>query len=454
MAEKKINETENLGGKVNKKRIIFTFLLFITVASAGIFIGRWSGMGAEGEGYEELRIFTEAFSLVRKNYVEEAKPKDLVYGAIKGMISSLDPHSGFLTPEAYKEMQAETKGEFGGIGIQIGIKDGMLTVIAPIEDTPAYNAGIKAGDKIIKINNEYTKEMGLHDAVSKMRGVPKTSVTITILREGWKETRDFSIIRELIKIKSVKSRLLEDDIGYIKINQFQEQTAADLSAALEKLSQEKMNALILDLRNNPGGLLNSAVNVTERFLPSDKLVVYIKGRKGDRTEYLTEKDGTTYDMPMIVLVNEGSASASEIVAGALKDWNRAVILGAKTFGKGSVQSVIPLSDGSGLRLTTAIYYTPKGTSIQATGIVPDIIVKLESKEKGKAHPVIREEDLERHIKNNKDVIQQDIIHEEEQPKEPEEMVPVEVEEKEDTQLQRAIDLLKTWRIFKELPKAS
>jgi carboxyl-terminal processing protease len=448
VAEKKINEKENLGGKVNKKRIIFTFLLFITVASAGIFIGRWSGMGAEGEGYEELRIFTEAFSLVRKNYVEEAKPKDLVYGAIKGMLSSLDPHSGFLNPEAYKEMQAETKGEFG-IGIQIGIKDGMLTVIAPIEDTPAYKAGIKAGDKIIKINNEYTKDMGLHDAVSKMRGMPKTSVTITILREGWKETKDFSIIRELIKIKSVKSRLLEDDIGYIKISQFQEQTAADLSAALEKLSQEKMNALILDLRNNPGGLLNSAVNVAGRFLPPDKLVVYIKGRKGERTEYLTEKDGTTYEILMIVLVNEGSASASEIVAGALKDWNRAVILGAKTFGKGSVQSVIPLSDGSGLRLTTAVYFTPKGTSIQATGIVPDIVVKLESKEKGKAHPVIREEDLERHLRNNKDIIQ-----EEEEPKEPEEMVPVEVEEKEDAQLQRAIDLLKTWRIFKELPKAS
>jgi carboxyl-terminal processing protease len=191
------------------------------------------------------------------------------------------------------------------------------------------------------------------------------------------------------------------------------------------------------------------VNVAGRFLPPDKLVVYIKGRKGERTEYLTEKDGTTYEILMIVLVNEGSASASEIVAGALKDWNRAVILGTKTFGKGSVQSVIPLSDGSGLRLTTAVYFTPKGTSIQATGIVPDIVVKLESKEKGKAHPVIREEDLERHLRNN-----QDIIQEEEEPKEPEEMVPVEVEEKEDAQLQRAIDLLKTWRIFKELPKAS
>ncbi|MFH0933543.1 MAG: S41 family peptidase [Nitrospirota bacterium] len=428
-----------------KRRIILIFTLIFVVASAGVLIGRWSIVGAEGEGYEELKVFTEALSMVKKNYVEDVKTKDLVYGAIKGMLSSLDPHSSFLNPEAYKEMQAETKGEFGGIGIQIGIKEGMLTVIAPIEDTPASRAGIKAGDKIIKINNESTKDMGLHDAVNKMRGVPKTSVTVTILREGWKETKDFTLVRELIKIKSVKSKLLEDGIGYIKMSQFQEQTAADLSTALEKLGQEKMNSLILDLRNNPGGLLNSAVSVTSQFLPPGKLVVYIKGKKGERTEFNTGGDLPNYDMPMIVLVNEGSASASEIVAGALKDWNRAVILGAKTFGKGSVQSVIPLSDGSGLRLTTAIYYTPKGTSIQAAGIGPDIIVKLETKEKAKEHPVIREKDLEGHLENNQG---------KEVPKEPEEMVPIEVEEKEDAQLQRAIDLLKTWKVFKELPKAA
>ncbi len=430
---------------MSKRRIILIVILIFVVASTGVLIGRWSIVGAEGEGYEELKVFTEALSMVKKNYVEDVKAKDLVYGAIRGMLSSLDPHSSFLNPEAYKEMQAETKGEFGGIGIQIGVKEGMLTVIAPIEDTPAYMAGIKAGDKIIKINNESTKDMSLHDAVSKMRGVPKTSVTITILREGWKETKDFTLVRELIKIKSVKSRLLEEGIGYVKISQFQEQTAADLSTAMEKLMQEKMNSLVLDLRNNPGGLLNSAVSVTSDFLPPGKLVVYIKGKKGERTEYNTGDERPNYDMPMIVLVNEGSASASEIVAGALKDWNRAVILGAKTFGKGSVQSVIPLSDGSGLRLTTAIYYTPKGTSIQATGIVPDIVVKLEIKEKGKEHPVIREKDLERHLKNNEG---------EEVPKEPEEMAPIEVEEKEDAQLQRAIDLLKTWKVFKELPKAS
>lgn len=429
---------------MSKKRIIVLLALFFIVASTGMFIGRWS-IGAEGEGYEDLRVFTEALTMVKKNYVEEVKTRDLVYGAIKGMLSSLDPHSSFLNPEAYKEMQAETKGEFGGIGIQIGIKEGALTVIAPIEDTPAYKAGIKAGDKIIKVNNEATRDMSLHDAVTKMRGAPKTSVTITIFREGWKKTKDFTLVREVIKIKSVKSKRLEDQIGYVKINQFQEQTAADLSTIMEKLTQEKINSLILDLRNNPGGLLKSAVSVTSQFLPPNKLVVYIKGRKGNRTEYNTSDKRPNYDVPMIVLVNEGSASASEIVAGALKDWDRAVILGTKTFGKGSVQSVIPLSDGSGLRLTTAIYYTPKGTSIQATGIVPDIIVKLEPKEKGKQHPVIREKDLERHLENNL---------EQEEPKEPEEVAPIEVDEKDDVQLQRAIDLLKTWKIFEKLPKAS
>jgi carboxyl-terminal processing protease len=440
---------DNSGGqKVNKKRIIVLLALIFIVATTGVLVGRWSIVGAEGEGYEDLKVFTEAITVVRKNYVEEAKTKDLVYGAIKGMLSSLDPHSSFLNPESFKEMQAETKGEFGGIGIQIGVKEGMLTVIAPIEDTPAYRAGIKAGDKIVKINSESTREMSLHDAVSKMRGIPKTSVTIAIFREGWKDTKDFTLVREIIKIKSVKSKILEDGIGYVRVNQFQEQTAADLSTALEQLKQANMNSLVLDLRNNPGGLLNSAVSVTSQFLPPNKLVVYIKGKKGDRAEYNTSDERPSYDVPMIVLVNEGSASASEIVAGALKDWNKAVILGAKTFGKGSVQSVIPLSDGSGLRLTTAIYYTPKGTSIQATGIVPDIIVKLEAKEKGKEHPVIpvvREKDLERHLENHEG---------KEEPKEPEEMAPIEVEEKDDTQLQRAIDLLKTWKVFKELPKAS
>jgi carboxyl-terminal processing protease len=441
-------EEEQMIKRIMGKRILVMVVLVFTVASTGILIGRWTlnSVAAEISGYEELRVFSEAFSLVRKSYVEDAKPKDLVYGAIKGMLSSLDPHSAFMNPEQYKEMQVDTKGEFGGLGIQIGVKDGMLTVIAPIEDTPAYRAGIKAGDKIIKINNEFTKDMGLQDAVSKMRGTPSTSVKITILREGWKETKDFSIVREIIKIKSVKSKLMEDGIGYIKINQFQEQTASDLLGAIDSLSKQNITSLILDLRNNPGGLLNSAVDVSSEFLPPGKLVVFIKDRKGEKIEYRSGSNKLNPAITMVVLVNQGSASASEIVAGALKDWNRAVVMGTQTFGKGSVQSVVPLSDGSALRLTTARYYTPKGISIQTTGITPDIIVKPEVKEGEKSRPAIREKDLERHLKNG--------IELEDKPAEPEDAIPVEVDEKEDIQLQRAIDLLKTWKVFKELPKAS
>jgi carboxyl-terminal processing protease len=432
--------------KLLHKKVVIAAVLVVTILSAGFIVGKWkiSSVDAE-EGYEELKVFTEALSLIRKNYVEDVKPKDLIYGAIKGMLSSLDPHSAFMTPDQYKEMQVDTKGEFGGLGIQIGSKDGMLTVIAPLEDTPAYKAGIKSGDKIIKINGEFTKDMGLHDAVSKMRGVPGTSVKITITREGWKETKEFTITREIIKIKSVKSKVLEDGIGYVKITQFQEQTSSDLSSAIDNLTKEKVNALILDLRNNPGGLLNSAVDVSSQFLTSGKLVVFIKDRKGDKIEYKSNKHKTEFDLPMIVLVNQGSASASEIVAGALKDWNKAVLVGTQTFGKGSVQSVVPLGDGSALRLTTARYYTPKGTSIQSTGITPDILVKPELKDGEKARPAIREKDLEKHLKNEES---------EDKSLESDEMIPMEIEEKDDLQLQKAIDLLKTWRVFKELPKAS
>lgn len=425
--------------------LIVSALVF--AALAGMLIGRWSVsfVNAEVEGYENLKTFTEVLSIVKKNYVEEVKTKELIYGAIKGMLNSLDPHSGFMTPEAFKEMQVDTKGEFGGIGIQIGIKDGLLTVIAPIEDTPAYRAGISAGDRIIKINNESTKDMGLHEAVSKMRGPKGTTVKLTILREGWKEPKEFTITRDIIKVKSVKYKVIDDRIGYIKLTQFQEQTAADLATALsklseEKLSEEKIDSLILDLRNNPGGLLSSAVDVASQFLPPNRLVVYTKDRSGEKVEYQSSSNRPYYDkLTMAVLVNQGSASASEIVAGALKDWNRAVLVGVQTFGKGSVQSVIPLSDGSGIRLTTARYYTPKGISIQNTGITPDIIVKIEAKD-GKEHVVVREKDLQKHLKND----QKDEKGDEDE----KETAPIEIAEKDDTQLQRAIDLLKTWRVFK------
>lgn len=431
-----------------KKKFVLVFALIATIAAAGVVAGRWSiGLvSAEVEGYENIRVLTEVLSIVRKNYVEEVKTKDLIYASIKGMLSFLDPHSSFMTPEAYKEMQVETKGEFGGIGIQIGMKDGYLTVIAPIEDTPAYSAGIKSGDRIIKINDQTTKDMELSDAVSKMRGVKGTTVKISIFREGWKEPREFSIVRDIIKVKSVKSKMLEPGIAYVKITQFQEQTGNDLASALAKLNNEKPASLVLDLRNNPGGLLNSAVDVAGQFTSPGNLVVYIKDRAGEKIEYKTSAKRPYYDKPtIIVLVNQGSASASEIVAGAIKDWRRGVVLGTQTFGKGSVQSVIPLSDGSGVRLTTARYYTPSGTSIQSTGITPDIIVKAEAKNGAKEHTVVREKDLERHLKNDQ---------KDESGKAEQEKAVTEVSEKDDVQLQRAIDILKTWKVFKELPKAS
>ncbi|TNF56295.1 S41 family peptidase [bacterium] len=456
-----------------RRIIISTMIILITLVA--IFISQMNvdNVSAEGEPYKEVKIFVETIALIKKNYVDEVKDKDLVRGAIKGMLTSLDPHSSFMPPEVYKELQVNTKGEFGGLGIQISIKDGVLTVIAPIEDTPAYKAGIKAGDKIIKINGKTTKDMSLHDAVTKLRGPRGTSVTITIFREGLEKPKDIKIVRDIIKIKSVKSKVIDDNIGYVKILEFQQKTGKELKKAMEKLAEEEINALILDLRNNPGGLLTSSIDVSSQFLSPDKLVVYIKDRKGEKTKYFSRKTSRVYDYPMIVLVNQGSASASEIVAGALQDWGKAVVLGTQTFGKGSVQTVIPLSDGSGLRLTTARYYTPKDRSIQAKGIEPDIAVELVSADGVKGHPAIREKDLERHLDNDTEEKQKEGMKLEEEEKkdneikdkdedkegeeeEPERMrLPrKEISEEDDMQLQRAIDLLKIWRVFKKLPEAA
>jgi len=425
------------------KRKWLVVTIVVTFALTAALIVKWpiGSVNAENS-YEELKTFTEVMTLIKKNYVDEVKTKDLIVSAIKGMVSSLDPHSGYMTPDSFKELQVETKGEFGGLGIQIGIKDSVLTVIAPIEDTPAYKAGIKAGDKIVKIAGESTKNMDIEKAVTKMRGPKGSPIVLSIFREGWKEPKDFTIVRDIIKIKSVKPKMIETSIGYIKLTQFQESTANDLSSALAGLKKDGMTSIILDLRNDPGGLLNSAVDVAEQFLPPKQLVVYIKGRAGDKIEYFTEGDKPYYNqIPMVVLVNQGSASASEIVAGALKDWKRAIIIGTQTFGKGSVQSLIPLSDGSGLRLTTAKYYTPNGTSIQNVGIAPDIVVKLTPSEGQVNHTVIRERDLEGHLKN-------ETVKEETEEKET--TAPFEVEEKDDSQLQRAVDTLKTWKVFENM----
>jgi carboxyl-terminal processing protease len=438
-----------------KEKRVVLWTIILLVALAGIYIGRASldSVGAESGPYEKIKTFAEVVSLVKKNYVDEVDENKLINGAIKGMLNSLDPHSAFMEPEIYKEMQINTKGEFAGLGIQIGTKDGALTVIAPIEDTPAYKAGVKAGDKIVKIDTESTKDMNLQDAVTKLRGPKGTSVTITIERKEWEKPKDITIIRDIIKIRSVKSKVIDNTIGYVKLLQFQERTGEELENALKSLEKDNINALILDLRNNPGGLLSVSIDVASEFLPPEKLVVSVKGRDQvkDKAEYFTSNNKHRLEYPMIVLVNEGSASASEIVAGALQDWERAVVLGTTTFGKGSVQVVIPLSDGSGLKLTTSRYYTPKGRSIQVTGIVPDIVVELKTKDKTAAsHPIVREKDLKRHLENEMEKETGDVKKEEE--KNVEEAL-VEISDEEDIQLQRAVDLLKSWRVFKQLPKA-
>ncbi len=454
-----------------RSKITFVSILVIAISITWVMHGKLSLLenveAEEGFHYSRIKTFAESLSLVKKSYVEEVDEKKLVYGAIKGMLNDLDPHSSFMPPEAFKEMKIETKGEFGGLGIQIGIKDKILTIIAPIEDTPADKAGVKAGDKIIKIEGDSTKDITLHEAVSKLRGKKGTSVTITVIRENLDKPLDISIVRDIIKLKSVKSKVIDDNIGYIKLTQFQEKSSSDLKKALKKLSDQNISSLILDLRNNPGGLLKGAVDITSQFLPAGKLVVYIKGRSGDKTEFNTNNGNRYFKLPMVVLVNEGSASASEIVAGAMQDWDQAIVLGTQTFGKGSVQTVMPLSDGSALRLTTARYYTPKGRSIQTTGITPDIVVKLEAKNGAKSHPVLREADLDKHLKNDTngedaeedgkdDKKEKDVKKDQGKSSDKKKSlteVPSKVEDDEDSQLQRAVDLLKSWKVFKKLPEA-
>jgi carboxyl-terminal processing protease len=359
---------------MKKAFVIGSLLVVLTLSLGGTVASKSADSGAT---YEQLRLFTEVLSIVQNQYVDEVPPKELIYSAIKGTLRGLDPHSSFLDPDSYREMQVETSGSFGGLGIEITLRDDILTVVSPIEGTPAYRAGLMSGDRIIKIDGMVTKDMQLADAVKRMRGRPGTKVTISVVREGWTDSRDFDITREQIRVQSVRSHDLNGNIAYIKLRQFQEQTSNDLDAALEKFSKAGAKALILDLRNNPGGLLTSAVEVTEKFVEDGKLVVYTEGRVRNQNMRFTAHAKKAYStMPMVVLINQGSASASEIVAGALQDYGRAMLIGTQSFGKGSVQTIIPLSDGSGLRLTTAKYFTPKGRSIHGKGITPDIVVEL------------------------------------------------------------------------------
>ena len=370
---------------------------------------------------EEMRAFTDVFEAIKRNYVEPVDDKKLFAEAINGMLTGLDPHSAYLDQDAFRELQVGTQGEFGGLGIEVGMEDGFVKVVAPIDDTPAARAGLKPGDLIIKLDDTAVKGMSLNDAVKKMRGKPNSKITLTVVRKGEQAPFPVTLTRAVIKIQSVKSKLVEPDFGYVRISQFQEHTGETLVKAIDglyKQNQGSLKGLILDLRNDPGGLLNGAVAVSAAFLPQNALVVYTDGRTEDakmklnasgehylrgrvREDYLQKLPPEIKTVPMVVLVNGGSASASEIVAGALQDHKRAVVLGTQTFGKGSVQTIMPLGNNTAIKLTTARYYTPNGRSIQAKGITPDFLVEDPDNPSDQSLRV-READLGRHLLNDRE----------------------------------------------------
>lgn len=398
--------------------------------------------------YKEIKTFNEVLDMTLKNYVDKVDASDLVQGAINGMIKSLDPHSSFMTAEQYKELEVETQGRFGGIGIEITILKDVLTVVSPIEDTPAFKAGVKPGDQIIKIDGKSTKDITMIEAVNKLRGPKDTKVTITILREKMNQPKDIVLMRAVIQVKSVRARTFEDNIGYIRIASFHERTSADLRKALQEVREKAkpMKGLVLDLRNDPGGLLTQAIEVSDIFLKTGT-IVSTRGRTKSMETKATAKDNGEQEAtaPMVVLVNEGTASAAEIVAGALQDNGRALIVGTQTFGKASVQTVIPLEDGSALKLTTARYYTPSGRSIQAEGIKPDIIVRLTKPSEDteeRREERLREKDLKGHIQP---AGQGDEKKEENKIDSFREMTELD----KDSQLKAAVDILKSWQIMKK-----
>ncbi len=430
----------------NRSKLLLLIMAGIMVLS----LGGWSTLRAKSnppenpEVYQYLKLFSDVMSIVQDNYVEKTDQKKLMYGAINGMLRELDPHSSFLKPEDYKELQIETKGKFGGLGIEITIRDNLLTVVSPLEDTPADRAGILANDQIMKIDEQPTQDMSLMDAVQKMRGPKGSKVKLTIMRKGERKPLEFELVRDVISIQSVKSRSLEPGFGYVRISSFQSGTASDLRKALNQLQTENpgLQGLIVDLRNDPGGLLDQAVEVSDEFL-DEGLIVYTGGRlENQKMRFEAHKKAKPQTYPIVVLVNSGSASASEIVAGALQDHKRAIIMGEQTFGKGSVQTVIPLNDGSALRLTTSLYYTPSGRSIQAKGITPDIMVKKENPKPEEAQTEdsarVREKDLPRHMENQKPDSQSKL---ETAQAEAKKMV------EGDNQVRRALDLLKGYKIM-------
>lgn len=424
---------------------------------------------------DDLRAFAEVFGKIKSDYVEPVEDKKLITEAINGMLSGLDPHSSYLDADAFKDLQAGTQGEFGGLGIEVGMEDGFVKVVSPIEDTPAYKAGLKSGDLIIKLDETPVKGLSLNDAVKRMRGKPDTPITLTVLRKGENKALIFTLVRAVIKTQSVKYKLSEPGYAYVRITQFQEHTGEDLAKALKAMrdqNKEPFKGLILDLRNNPGGLLNAAVGVSAAFLPKNDLVVYTEGRTEDakmrltanadnyvkggaREDYLRNSSPDLKTVPMAVLVNGGSASASEIVAGALQDHQRAVIMGTQSFGKGSVQTILPMNNGTAIKLTTARYFTPNGRSIQAKGIVPDIIVEEGTVTTADQGMNLREADLTRHLSNPKDGDTSAEVpskpatpaNDDSKEKAGEKAAPLEPGTKNDYQFNQAVNLLKGLQIL-------
>ncbi len=389
--------------KTNLFLITLGTLLGVLLGTCGSVFAERAARRADTIPFTELRTFTEVFSRIESDYVEPVSDKKLLENAIRGMLSGLDPHSAYLNPEEYKELRIGTTGQFGGLGIEVGMENGFIKVIAPIDDTPAQRAGIKAGDLIIRLDDKPVKGMTLQEAVKIMRGKPGTSITLTIVREGEDKPLKITITRAVIKIKSVKSRILEPGYGYVRITSFQSRTGEQLHKAIARLKEKgALKGLILDLRNNPGGVLNAAVAVSDAFLDQGK-IVYTDGRIEEaKMEFKATPGDVIEGVPMVVLINAGSASASEIVAGALQDHRRAIIMGQKSFGKGSVQTILPLSNGGAIKLTTARYYTPSGRSIQAEGIVPDIVlgmVRLETIAEAEEFKPVTEASLNRHLEN-------------------------------------------------------
>ena len=397
------------------------------------------------EIYKELDLFEHALSIVRSDYVEAPQDKQLIYGALKGMLATLDPYSQFLDPDNYNELKVETEGEFGGLGIEITIKDDLLTIISPIDDTPAYNAGLRAGDRIVKIDGELTRGITLLEAVKKLRGKPGTKVSLTLLREGESELKEVNLERAIIKVDSIReASLLEEHIGYIRVSDFRENTTKDLGEAIAQLKGKSLDSLIFDLRNNPGGLLDQAVSVAELFLNRDQLIVTTKGRlRNQNMEFHARLDGPANKLPLVVLINEGSASASEIVAGAIQDHHRGVVMGTKSHGKASVQTIFPLKDGSALRLTTSKYFTPAGRSIHGQGIMPDVEVPFERPPEEKAG-----------AEKPKGPDAEEVFDRVESGGEKKPDDPSLAKKKKDNQLARAIDLLKGIKVYQSRETAS